>query len=110
MKLHIHHHFEGRCEIMRRLDTLEDKTDLILNNQETIMADINDLKPALDAIDVKVAAVKTDVDNLIAKLSAVPPAGLTPEQQTAINDAVAHAQNIAASLGAIDTTANPPAA
>lgn len=74
------------------------------------MADISDIKPALDAIDAQVTKVKTDVDTLVAKLGAVPTGGLTPAQQAAIDDAVAHANGIAASLGAIDAAATITAA
>jgi hypothetical protein len=38
---HVHHHyyhFEAREEVMRRLDTLDEKIDLTLGDTETIMA------------------------------------------------------------------------
>jgi len=81
----------------------------ILRNQEKIMSTLQDLSDTLTTIDGKVTAVAADVDALIAKLAAIPTAGLTPEQQLALDAAVVHAQAIATSLGAIDTKVNPPA-
>jgi len=109
MRVDVYHHFLPDSEVLARLDLILDKLDLLTENTETIMSEVTDLKPALDAIDAKVTVVKTDVDTLLAKLAAIPTAGLTPAQQAAIDDAVAHANIIAASLGAIDTTVNPPA-
>lgn len=79
----------------------------ILEKQEMIMAEIADFETALAAIDAKVSTVKDDVAELLAKLAAIPTPGLTPEQQAAIDAAVAHANGIAASLGAIDATVHP---
>jgi hypothetical protein len=107
MRVDIFHHLSPDSEVLARLDLILDKLDLVTGNTEKIMADVTDLKPALDAIDAKVSVVKTDVDTLLAKLAAIPTVGLTPAQQAAIDDAVAHANIIAASLGAIDTTVNP---
>ena len=82
---------------------------LLIEGQQKIMSTLADLEAKLVAIDAKVSTVATDIDTLMAKLAAIPTAGLTPEQQTALDGAVAHAQAIADSLGAIDTKANPPA-
>jgi hypothetical protein len=99
---------ESAAEHSRRYETM---LSTILNNTEFLMADFNELKAAQDATDAKVAAVKTDVETLIAKLAAVPPAGLTAEQQAALDDAVTHANAINASLSAVDAEVNPaPAA
>ena len=83
---------------------------IVLDNQETIMSTIADLTATLDSIGAKVTTVKTDVETLLAKLAAVPTAGLTPEQQTALDAAVVQAQGISDSLTAVDKEANPPAA
>lgn len=69
---------------------------------DNIMASLEDLKAVLDGIGPKVTAVKTDTESLLAKLAAIPPIGLTPEQQAAIDAAVVEAQGISDSLGAID--------
>lgn len=72
------------------------------------MSTFDDLTAQLAVIGTAVTTVKTDVDKLIAALAAVPPAGLTPAQQAALDAAVVTAQGIATSLGAIDTEVNPP--
>jgi hypothetical protein len=76
--------------------------------EEKIMSSFDDLKAALDSISGKVSTVKTDVDALLAKLSSIPTAGMTPEQQASLDAAVSQAQGIATSLTAIDAEANPP--
>jgi hypothetical protein len=73
------------------------------------MASFDDLKAAQADTDAKVAAVKTDMEALIAKLAAVPPGGLTAEQQAALDDAVTHAKAINDALSVVDGEANPPA-
>lgn len=103
MRVDVYHHLvEARCEVMRRLDTLEDKIDLILQGKETIMATLEELNTALGLISSEVDKVSADTDNLLAQLAAIPPGGLTPEQQAAIDAAVASATAIAARLTAID--------
>jgi septation ring formation regulator EzrA len=99
---HYHHHVEARCEVMRRLDALDSKIDLILNNQEMNMSTFEELKASQDAITALVGKVKADVDALHAKLDAIPAAGMTPEQQAALDDAVTSAKAIAASLSSVD--------
>lgn len=102
--MHVYHHFpEAYAE---RLCRIEEMLGLTLSKLETIMASLTDIEPALAAIDEKVSLVKIDVDKMIALLSAIPQPGLTPEQQAAIDGAVAHATAIAASLGAIDAAAH----
>jgi hypothetical protein len=103
-----HLHITDR-DIAERLCRVETMLGTIIRNQEKIMSDIADLEAALTAIDAKVVTVKADVDELLAKLAAIPTPGLTPEQQAAIDAAVAHANGIAASLGAIDATVHPVA-
>src|SRR5258706_16295558 len=90
-------HFKPDPEVLRRLGRIEDKVDLVLNQQETIMSTLDDLTAILNTIDGQVTKVKTDGDTLLAKLTAIPPGGLTPAQQTAIDDAVTHAVGIATS-------------
>jgi len=97
---HRHHHsIEARCEVMRRLDALDAKIDLVM---ETIMATLEELNAALTTISSEVDKVSADTDNLLAKLAAIPTGGLTPEQQAAIDSAVVSATAIADRLKAID--------
>ena len=112
MRIDVYHHsVEASCEVMRRLDVLEDKIDLILQGKETIMATLEELNAALATISSEVDKVSADTDNLLAQLAAIPPGGLTPEQQAAIDSAVASATAIAARLTALDDKvpdATPP--
>lgn len=71
------------------------------------MATLADAQAAQAITDQKIAAVATDVQTLLAKISAVPTDGLTPEQQAAIDDIATHAGKINDALSAVDTSANP---
>lgn len=113
-------HVGGGSE--ERLLLIENALISLLEGQVRIMSTLQDMTDTLAVIDTKVAAVDTkvtavgtDVDTLLAKLAAFPTAGLTPEQQAALDAAVVHAQGIATSIDAIgtslasiDTKANPP--
>src|SRR5258707_15877355 len=92
-------------EVLARLDDLRRKLNLVLQNQEKQMSVLSDIQAKQAVTDAAVAKVKTDVEALLAKIAAIPPGGLTPEQQTAIDDIATHADAINASLGAIDTEA-----
>jgi len=100
MRIDVYHHsVEARCEVMRRLDALDKKIDL---SMETIMATLEELNAALATISTEVDKVSADTENLLAQLAAIPPGGLTPEQQAAIDSAVTSATAIADRLKAID--------
>lgn len=80
------------------------------------MSSFADLVTAQAGIAAEVAVVKTDVDSLLAsvaalkaQLASLPPPGLTADQQASLDDAVAKATAMAASLTAIDAEVNPPA-
>ena len=94
-----HHSVEARCEVMRRLDALDNKIDLVM---ETIMATLDELNASFVTISSAVDKVSADTDNLLAQLAAIPPGGLTPEQQAAIDAAVSSATAIADRLKALD--------
>ena len=70
--------------------------------KELITMSFEDLKAAQDATDAKIDAVKADIVVLMDKLAAIPVPGMTPEQEAALADAVAHANAINEKLGAID--------
>ena len=96
---HHRHHIEARCEVMRRLDALDEKIDLVM---ETIMSTLEELNDALATISTEVDKVSADTENLLAQLANIPTGGLTPEQQAAIDSAVVSATAIADRLKAID--------
>ncbi len=105
---HFHNHNEPESEVSARLCEIEKQLSLI---KEIIMSSFDDLKAAQAETDSKIATIKTDVETMLVKLAAIPAAGLTPEQQSALDDAVAHAQAMNASLAAVDAAVNPaPAA
>jgi hypothetical protein len=109
MHFHIHKYHHWDEEAPPWVADLHDKLDLILEKQDQTMSTFDDLKGALDGIAGSVSTVKTDVDTLLQKLSQVPTAGMTPEQQAALDAAVQQAQSIKQSLGAIDAEVNPQA-
>src|ERR1700722_7447988 len=84
-----------------------EQLDQLLQGNIDIMATLDDLATQLNSIVVDVAAIKTDVETLLAKLAAIPPAGLTAAQQNALDAAVATAKNIDASIKAIDLETHP---
>lgn len=83
MKIHVYHHFEARCEVMRRLDALDEKTDLILDRQETIMATMAELEAAVTR--------NTEVDESVLTLLA----GISQQLKDAQNDPAKIAEVIA---------------
>lgn len=99
---HFHHSVEARCEVLARLDALQNETGLILDRQENIMATLEELNAAFATISSAVDKVSADTDKLLADLASIPPGGLTPEQQAAIDSAVSSATAIADRLKAID--------
>lgn len=107
-EVHHHHHFhfhhspEARCEVMRRLESMDEKIDLVMEDTENIMATLEELNAAFATISSAVDKVSADTDNLLAQLASIPPGGLTPEQQAAIDSAVASATTIADRLRALD--------
>lgn len=104
--MQIHHHYhhspEARCEVMRRLEEMSDKIDLVLEHKEAIMATLEELTAVLGTISSEVDKVSADTDNLLAQLANIPTGGLTKEQQDAIDSAVASATAIADRLKTID--------
>lgn len=106
--MHNFHHIWTRFRAWRA-DPAHYELELILKQLETIMATLADIQAKQVATDAAVAKVKTDVETLVAKIAAIPPGGLTPEQQAAIDDIATHADAINTALGGIDTEANAPA-
>ena len=72
------------------------------------MATLEELTAALDSISPLMEKISADTDNLLAQLASIPPGGLTPEQQAAIDAAVSSATAIADRLKAIDDKVPEP--
>jgi hypothetical protein len=100
MHIHIHNHPDK--ETAERLCRIEEMLGEIAENLESIMASFEELKAAQDETIVKIAAVKADVEKLMALLAAIPIPGMTPEQQAALDAAVTHATAINDALAAVD--------
>ena len=96
------HHFLPDYEVLGRLESLSRKIDLIHDRQEIIMSTLEELNAVLASISSEVDKVSADTDNLLAQLAGIPTGGLTPEQQAAIDSAVASATAISDRLKAID--------
>lgn len=108
---HHPHHVEARCEVMRRLDALDSKVDLVLNHQEKIMIDVSALQSVaarLQASDTAalaaLQALKDQNTSLAAQLAAIPTQD--PATQSAINDVVTALTTTADKVDAA-VTANP---
>jgi hypothetical protein len=76
--IHHHHHIEPGSEVLRRLDDLSAKLDLIIKNQETIMTVQADIAAALAQVQSDVAAqttvtasLTTYVQGIVAQLAAL---------------------------------------
>jgi hypothetical protein len=96
-----HLHLTDR-DITERLCRIETMLGSILEKLETFEMSFEDLKAAQAETDAKVEAVAADIAVLMEKLAAIPVPGMTPEQEAALADAVAHAKAINDRLGAID--------
>ena len=58
-----------------RLTRIETKLEHVLKNQEDLMAQIDDLTTAANAVGTIIDQIKTDEDSVLAKLSALQAAG-----------------------------------
>ena len=58
-------HFKPDPEVLRRLEEIESKVDLLLNQQETMMSALDDLQAA-------VAAEDTVIDSAITLINGIP--------------------------------------
>jgi len=80
MQIHVHHHIELSPEVRGRIDSLSRKLDLIIVNQEKIMAtldqvltDVTDESTRLDSISALIDGLKQQVADALAGTT-LPPA------------------------------------
>ena len=99
--VNVHIYLDQR-EAPRWAQTLREMVSQVLTNQESMMATLDELNAALTAISAEVDKVSADTDNLLAQLAAIPTPGMTPEQQAAVDAAVASATAIRDRLKALD--------
>lgn len=106
-------HPSFRVLVLKTLLHLDQKLDQLLQRQtqleNNIMASFDDLATRQAATDALIGKVATDVQTLTDMLAAIPPAGMTAEQQAALDAAVAHADTINAALSAVDDKTADPA-
>lgn len=78
----------------------------------TLMTALDDQLSTLNAglaeVSATIGKVSADTDNLLAQLANFPPAGLTPEQQAALDAATASVTSIRDSLAALDAKVPEP--
>lgn len=106
--MHRYRNHDALKECPQYVHVIFEALDLILENQVNIMSTLADIQAAQAITDQKITAITADVQTLLAKIAAIPPGGLTPDQQAAIDDIATHAGKINDALSTIDTTANPP--
>lgn len=109
MHIHIHHHHsvEARCEVMRRLDALDQKIDLVLKNQEAQMAAIDDLQAAVAAEDTVIDSAVTLLNGIPALIAA---AGVDPAKLTALQTDIQTRTAALAAAVIVGTPTAPPSA
>src|SRR6266403_3183441 len=103
-------HLKPDHEVLRRLDAIENKVDLILNQQETIMSALDDLQAAVAAEDTVIDSAITLINGIPALIAAagVDPAKLTALQADITAKSKALADAVTANTSA--STTPPPAA
>ena len=96
-----------------RLTRIEAKLDRVLENQGDLMAQIDDLTTAANAVGTIIDQIKTDEDSVLAKLSALQTAGapnLGPviAQLQMIHDKAVVADTALSAAGAPTPVVTPP--
>ncbi len=77
--------------------------------ERMLMSEFDEVKATLTAVGDKVSKVKTDVETLQAQVAAIPTPGMTDEQKAALAEVTASANNILASISAVDDMTPDPA-
>lgn len=100
------HHFLPDFEVLARLEAIDEKLDLIIDNQEKIMSALDDLTAA-------VAAEDTVIDGAIVLIQGIPAliaaAGTDPAKLAALSaDITAKTQALAAAVATIPPATTPP--
>ena len=101
-EIDVYHHGPRGEEAPSWAERLADQLGLALEKLETFMATIEELGPLVIEIKGVVAKVAADTDKILADLSAIPTPGLTPEQQAAVDAAVAGLTEIRDTLTSMD--------
>lgn len=102
MRIDVYHHFSWADEAPSWAEHIIDRVSLALDKLETMMATVEELGVVLAEIGEAVNKVSADTEKLLADLAGIPTPGMTPEQQAAIDAAVASATSIRDRLKALD--------
>ena len=102
MRIDVFHHLSWDKEAPPWAEKIIDQGSLVLDRLEIIMATLEELTGVLGEIGTEVEKVSADTDKLLADLAAIPTPGMTPEQQAAVDAAVASATAIRDRLKALD--------
>lgn len=81
---------------------IHNNEEKLIKKVNKIMASVEQLTTVIQAISGEVDKVSADTDNLLNQLSNIPTNGLSPEQQAALDAAVASAEQIVARLQSLD--------
>src|SRR5258706_10600020 len=101
-------HFKPDPEVLRRLGRIEDKVDLVLNQQETIMSTLDDLQAAVAAEDTVIDSAITLINGIPALIAA---AGVDPAKLAALSaDITAKSGALAAAVTANTSASTTPPA
>ena len=104
--LEIHLHVKPDPEVLRRLDVLTHKVDLVLGRQETMMSAIDDLAAAVAKEDTVIDSAITLIQGIPALIAA---AGVDPAKLTALqSDITAKTKALADAVVANTPPTTPP--
>lgn len=98
--------------IKGEIRALREAIDQLTTRMETRMSAVDDELAAVQASqalsDAKILKVGGDITVLLGLVAAIPTAGLTPAQQTALDAVAAHAVVMNTNLDALDASAQSP--
>ena len=103
--IHIHVHIKPDQEVRARLDAILDQLGLVVGNQETMMAAIDDLQAAVAAEDTVIDSAITLIQGIPALIAA---AGVDPAKLAALQSDITTKSSALAAAVAANTPAATP--
>lgn len=104
--MHIYHHFVSDPEVLRRLDVLSRKLDLVIENQETIMATLDELTAQVAANRTITQSALTLINGIADRITA---AGVDPKALADLTASLKDDDDKLAAAVAANTPAAPAA-
>lgn len=105
MQIHIFHHFKPDPEVLERLEDISLKLNLIIGNQETEMAALDDLQAAVTAEDTVIDSAITLIQGIPALIAA---AGVDPAKLAALQSDITAKSAALANAVQLNTPASAP--